>query len=261
MLNNFARVNDSLFRSSAPAINDVLPLKQLGFNKIVSLDKETGQKINTATKLLGIEHIMLPIEIGNRKSLLKFLRQDLFSLLQDDGRVLVHCAQGKDRTGLTCALFRCRYQGWSCQKALSEAKSFGFGIGVDPKIIRLYVKIIQDSCEHRDHSSKQDVNDAYDIVGNERQWNGDYRDYTQDANSQISWSPYEDYRIREFPFSPVDSSRDYGEQYQSRLDYGLSDELPNTEHKDIQMPQSGQYNSITEMLGAGPSMVGSGYVY
>src|ERR1019366_1853350 len=104
MLNNFARVNKLLYRSSGPSPADVKFLKDLGINKIVSLDKEMGDKIKRTTKLLNIDHILLPIEIGNRKSLLRFLQQDLFSLLQDNGPVAISCAAGKDRTGLACAL-------------------------------------------------------------------------------------------------------------------------------------------------------------
>lgn len=254
MLNNLAFVASGLYRSGAPLPSDLPLLKKLGIRKIVSLDKVAGQKISRATKLLDIRHIMLPIEIGNRKSLLKFLNQDLFELLQNDGPVLVHCAAGKDRTGLACALFRCRYQSWPASAAIKEAKSFGFGIGVDPAIIHLYIKLIQSNAKK--HSS--DVNDA-DIVGNEREEASNYDDYTSGNGGQLSWSPFEDYRVREFPLSPVDSSRDYDEGYDTRETRGLSDASEDREYEEG-MPQSGQYNSITSLIGAGPSMVGSGYV-
>ena len=207
MLNNFARVNKLLYRSSGPSPADV-----------------------------------------------KFLKQDLFSLLQDDGPVLVHCAQGKDRTGLACALFRCRYQSWPASAAIKEAKSFGFGIGVDPSIIHLYTKLIHDSAEKR-HS---DVNDG-DIVSNEREAASNYDDYEGGNREQSSWSPFADYRVREYPFTPTDSSKDYDEQYDSRQTRGLSDASEDREYEDG-MPQVGQYSSITSLVGAGPSMIGSGFV-
>jgi hypothetical protein len=254
MLNNFARVNKLLYRSSGPSPADVKFLKDLGINKIVSLDKEMGDKIKRTTKLLNIDHILLPIEIGNRKSLLRFLQQDLFSLLQDNGPVAISCAAGKDRTGLACALFRCRYQSWPASAAIKEAKSFGFGIGVDPSIIHLYTKLIHDSAEKR-HS---DVNDG-DIVSNEREAASNYDDYEGGNREQSSWSPFADYRVREYPFTPTDSSKDYDEQYDSRQTRGLSDASEDREYEDG-MPQVGQYSSITSLVGAGPSMIGSGFV-
>jgi len=253
MLNNLAFVAPGLYRSAAPSPTDLPLLKKLGIRKIVSLDKETGQKIARAAKLLDMKHIILPIEIGDRKSLLKFLRQDLFSLLQDEGPVAVSCAAGKDRTGLACALFRCRYQHWPASAAIKEAKSFGFGIGVDPTIIRLYTKLIDDSAKK--HS---DVNDA-DIVSNEREAASNYDDYEGGNREQSSWSPMGDYRVREYPFTPTDSSKDYDEGYDSRQTRGLSDASEDREYEEG-MPQVGQYNNITSLTGAGVSMVGSGYI-
>lgn len=250
MINRFRKVSDRLYRGSAPSINDVVMLKnKFNITKIVSLDFNYGIKINRVCKVLGIKHIMSPIFIDHknaRSSLIKFLKQDIGKLLTDaDGSVFVHCAIGRDRTGLAVALYRCEKQGWSYEKAIKEAKSFGFGIGVHPDIVKLYEKIIKKSCNHKD-----DVGFAYDIVSNERE-----DDYYSEGRGANSWMPSEDFRVRQYPYAS--GYNEWEEQYPSRLDYNI-DEYVGSVHNMI---QPGQFNSSTQGInGAGPSMVGSGYV-
>lgn len=250
MINRFRKVNNKLYRGSAPSVRDLVILKQkYGIKKIVSLDLFSGNKIHQATQTLDIKHIILPIEIGKNKTLIKFLRQNLYKLLMTDGPTFIHCAQGKDRTGLVIALFRCKYQGWSCGKALKEAKSLGFGVGIPAEIINLYMKLIKKACGCKN----EDVNQAYDIVSNQREYPSDY---TLDSFEQQSWSPYEDYRVKEDQFT--NQYIDWPEQYKSREDYWDNDagSPPN-----MDVPQIGQWNSSTDgIMGAGPSMVGSGTI-
>ena len=111
----------------------------------MSLDKKTGEKIDRACKLLGIQHIKLYLD-GSNKTLLHLLSQDLKRVFLEGGPTFVHCHEGKDRTGFVCALVKCKFLGMNPEKAIEEAKSLGFGIGVDPKIIHLYEKIIR-SCK------------------------------------------------------------------------------------------------------------------
>ena len=82
MIHRLRKVTKDLYRGSAPSPKDVQWLKEeLGIKKIVSLDKMASDKINRACKLLGIEHVSLPIEMDNfKQSLLKFLSHDLKKL-------------------------------------------------------------------------------------------------------------------------------------------------------------------------------------
>lgn len=255
MIHNFHRVNKHLFRGGILSPKDVVMLKhKYGVDKIVSLDKDAGAHINRATKLLGIKHIMLPIEIGSKSSLLRFLHQDIEKLL-GGGTVYVHCMEGKDRTGLAIAMYRCKHDGWSCGRALKEAIKYGFGIGIDPSVVRLYAKIIKRACGCKD----EDLNLAYDIVSNQREYPSDYADYTLGPWQQQSWNPYEDFRVREYPYAPVDINY-YEGQYPTRQDYGLDDH-PSFQFEHVRVPSVGQTNTPTDMGNlAGISFVGSGYV-
>jgi len=254
MISNFRKVDTNLYAGAAPSIKDVAWLKhKYGITKIVSLDENAGKKIDRATKLLGIKHIMLPIDIGKKSSLMRFLHHNIIKLL-DGEKTYIHCQWGRDRTGLAIAMYRCEHDGWSCGKALKEAKKYGFGIGVDPKVVHLYKKLIAQSCGCKD----KDINSAYDIVSNEREYPTNYNDYSLDVWQQGSWSPYEDYRVREFPYA--DTYPDAGTQYPSRIDRGLDDsDALNVENIDV--PQVGQFDQNTQGIsGAGPSMIGSGTI-
>lgn len=254
MINNFRKINSHLYAGAAPKINDVRWLKNKGITKIVSLDYDAGRKIDRVAKLLGIQHIMLPIDIGKKSSLIIFLHNDITKLFDNNDITYVHCKWGRDRTGLAIALYRCKCENWSCGKAFKEAKKYGFGIGLDPMIIHLYKKIIKQACGCKD----EDLSFAYDIVSNEREYPSSYNDYSLDAWQQGSWSPYEDYRVREFPYAETNSG--FPEQYPSRVDYGL-DDSDALSHENIEVPQVGQWDQNTQGIsGAGPSMIGSGTI-
>lgn len=264
MIRNLHKVNDLLYRGAGPSVKDTRLLKLLGINKVVSLDQGAGDKIDRALRLLNIKHIMLPIQFEQPGSLLRFLNQDIFHLLQEGGPVFVHCIHGADRTGLAVALFRVLYQDWPCKVALKEARKYGFATSA---MNDRFVKIIEKACQFDDHKPKgdyrevgqDDVNNAYDIVSNEREYPTNYNDYSLGAWEQQSWSPFEDYRVREYPLSPVDVY--WPEQYDSRITTRLDDSDALSDEDLPSIPQVGQWDASAQgIMGAGPSMVGSGYI-
>lgn len=243
MIKRFRKITDGLYRGSAPSPQDVMRLKeQLGINKIVSLDKETGDKIDRACKLLGIDHVKAYID-HDRKSLFHVLQHNLKHLLLDGGPTYIHCHEGKDRTGLIAALFKCKYMGVSPDKAIDEAKSLGFGAGIDPAVTKLYEKLIK-SCGHG-----KDNNSA-DIVSNERDYKGDNRDTFLDEQRQDSFAPYLDHTRQ----NPADAVYTYTndqaptrQNYHSEKDSMLPDELP-----PGGIPNVGQYDNDAGQRGFGP---------
>src|SRR5271154_3630194 len=145
MIQRLREITPGLYRGSAPDPQDVAHLKDsLGIRKIVSLDQKSGEKINRTCQLLGIKHVRMYIE--TKADIAKVLHHNLKKLLIDGGPTFIHCHHGKDRTGLLVALFKCKYMGEKPDKAIQEAKSLGFGLGVDPKIVAMYEKMIR-SCQ------------------------------------------------------------------------------------------------------------------
>src|SRR5665811_316982 len=131
----------------------------------------------------------------------------------------IHCHYGKDRTGLAVALYRCKHDGWSAEKALKEAHSLGFGLGVDPKIVDLYVKIIHAAAKNK---KDKDVNDASDIVDASHYLEQlQYADPATSAGIGLSWGPFHDYRIKRYPDN--DPNIEYDEQYKARNDQEPTD--------------------------------------
>jgi len=211
MINRFLPVTKGLFRGSAPTYLDVITLKtKYGINKIVSLDQQSGDKIKDAAEKLGIKQIIIPLTF-NSAGLLKLLDYDLKDLLINDGPTFVHCYHGKDRTGLVCALFECKYLNEDPERAIENAKELGMGLGLNPKVTRFYEKIIR-SCK-----SNKDINDA-DIVSISREPIGDNRDSYLDQAQQGSFAPYLS-KTRQMPmdsvYNPINDQSPTRENYQN----------------------------------------------
>jgi protein tyrosine/serine phosphatase len=251
VIHRLRRVTEGLFRGSGPNPKDVMWLKEiLGIKKIVSLDKDTGDKIDRSCKLLGIEHVKAYID-NDRKSLYHVLGQNLKSLLLDNGPTYVHCHEGKDRTGLIVALFKCKYMGMNPDKAIEEAKSLGFGVGIDPKVTHLYEKIIR-SCK-----PSADSNSA-SVVDNEREYISDNRDTYLDESRQDSWAPYLDHTRQD----PMDAVYVYNnDQSPTRQNYDQTWEEPIKRHEDDAVPQVGVFNNDAGARGFGPTENYSGFFY
>lgn len=199
MLHRFRKVSDNLYRGSAPASEEVIWLnKKLGITRIISLDEISGKKINLVCTLLKINHINLPIDIAKKSTLIRFLLE-IGKLFKSPEKTFLHCKWGKDRSSLACAIYRCQEQGWSAEEAIKEARSLGFGIGLDPEIDHLYVSLIEDS------DKSKDINTAYDIVDNSR--NESYDSYYAGSIQNKSWSPYADRNVNIWP-APSESLSD-----------------------------------------------------
>lgn len=252
MIQRLRKVTDGLYRGSAPTPKDVLWLKNnLGINKIVSLDKETGEKIDRTCKILDIEHVKIYLDM-TRKSLIKLLNHDLKDLLIKNGPTYLHCHHGKDRTGLVVALYKCKYMNESPEKAIEEAKSLGFGLGVDPKILSLYEKLIR-SCKKKKDSNKAD------IVSNEREYVGDNRDSFLDEGHQGSFAPY----ISKTRQDPADAVYNYiNDQSPTRENYQDYKSIKEHDHEDEDVvPLVGVFNNDAGGRGFGPVENAGGFFY
>jgi Tyrosine phosphatase family len=255
MIHRFQKITDGLYRGSAPSPKDVKHLKdKFGIKKIISLDEDTGNYIDRACKLLGIKHIMLPLN-GKKGPLLNFLRQDLKKLLIDGGPTFFHCLHGKDRTGLLAALFKCKYMGMKPADAIKEAKSFGFGVGVDPKIVKLYEKIIK-NCK-----PVADENNA-DIVSNQRDYKSDNRDSFLDEAHQGSFAPYLS-ETREYPYdfvyNPLNDQSQTRENYKKPIKEHSEEDVEDTENDLV--PMVGVFNNDAGGRGFGPTENYGGFFY
>jgi hypothetical protein len=269
------QLNPQLFRGSAPTTPDVVQLKKrFGINKIISLDKQTGNKIARVCHLLGISHFIFPLHQTHLDPIFRLLSQDIFSLLMNNGPTFFHCEAGKDRTGMLGAIYRCRLEGWTCQDAMEEAEKIGFGIGLPSKTAKLYTQVVIATCQHK-HSHLSagkdsiDFNEAReigtyneDIASNSRIYDTDYEGSVLDQALQQSFAPFEDY-IRKYPWDSV-----YQAKYDAyptrqnwdtdRRDQVMMERLLSTEPKS-DIPQVGIYDN-TPWKGTAPIDFGGGFV-
>jgi len=179
------------------------------------------------------------------------LKYDLKKLFLKGGPTYVHCAAGKDRTGLAVALVQCKYLGKSPEDAVEEAKSLGFGLDVDPKAISIFEKAIR-SCK-----PSKDNNDA-DIVSNEREYIGDNRDSFLDEGHQGSFAPFN--ATRQFPMDPVYNF--IMDQSPTRENYHSSRSIKEHDPKeDDVVPMVGVFDNDAGGRGFGPTENAGGFIY
>lgn len=255
MIHNFTQVIEGLYRGGAPTPLDIYKLyNDYGINKVISLDYHVGKKIDRACQMLGINHIMIPIDHHHlKKSLIKLFSYDLKDLLLNDGPTFVHCFAGKDRTGFIIALFKCKYMRVSPEEALEEAKTFGYGINADPNMINLFTKIIK-SCkpvESRKSKIKEDWS-AGDIVSNTRLPISDTRTSPLDEAQQSSFAPYLS-TTRQYPYDNV-----YNPIYDQDIVRNV--DVIN-QHNNGSVPQVGQFNNEVGMQASGPAFPIGGFIY
>ena len=116
-----------LFRSSQPTppaldyfmahyhIRSLIILREKGDEKEIAHAKSCGLKICH----IPIKHHTSPTETDVKK---------FFDFLSDkiNRPALVHCLQGRDRTGYLCFVYRIEEMGWTTNDAWEEMKKFGF---------------------------------------------------------------------------------------------------------------------------------------
>lgn len=124
----FAEVEPGIYRSSAIP-EDVFPfLKAYGIRTIINFDDRAEVAGPEAQKLsyFGIKTYNLPWKSPETPS--DEVVNESLSLLADKTLqpVLIHCGNGKDRTGLMVALYRVTAEKWTPDQAYAEMKTNGF---------------------------------------------------------------------------------------------------------------------------------------
>jgi hypothetical protein len=238
-----AVIPGKLYRGSAPSPRDVLDLKdKLGIKKIISLDKESGDRIHRTCQMLGIEQVKMYLD-HTRQSLYNFLSQDMKKLFLEGGPVFFHCHEGKDRTGLAAAIIECKFLGKSHEKAIEYAKSLGFGWGLPPESTQLYEKVIRHCKPSKDDNSA-------DIVSLEREYKGDNRDSFLDEAQRSSFAPYLDHTRQ----NPMDAVYTYiTDQSPTRQNYPDTSLFRYDPEKGDVLPNVGEFDNDAGQRGFGPS--------
>ena len=122
-LENFHKVDDKIYRSAQPSAQEFKELYDYGIRYELNLRQLHDDK----DKLKGIPIKSHHIRVNTSEMSYEQLVEAVSYLVNTDGKTLVHCLHGSDRTGTVIAGYRIGVEGWSKEKAIDEFVNGGFG--------------------------------------------------------------------------------------------------------------------------------------
>lgn len=178
-MKRFQEIEPGILRGGLPTPEEIHVLRDIWHvERVISLDFDGGESIKSTCQELGIEHLIIPIELeqsSNKiKRVLEFLSKNIVKLLNQRQPVYIHCIHGRDRTGLAIALYRIKGNGWSEEKALDEAKALQFGEELSSDHLNLFLSFLKRDASSDDRRYRKrkmrkqylaDMNDAMAQVG------------------------------------------------------------------------------------------------
>ena len=136
---NFGQMDERFYRGAQPTAEDYKALKELGINTVIDLRKDSETYSKSTVESLGMKYVNIPMTGWTTKdsSVAEFL-----NTINDtaNGKVYVHCAAGKHRTGLVGAIYRLENYGWDYDTAYKEMKNYEYFSGLFHRKIKGYVK-------------------------------------------------------------------------------------------------------------------------
>lgn len=127
-LDNFGKVEDTLWRGARPTDAGLAKLADMGVKTIVNLenDKQAVEHEQAWAQAHGIKFISIPLSVITPPKLSKI--QDFLALAQDPQNrpLYFHCMQGRDRTGTAAFTYRIAHDGWNYDQAYNEMVAYHF---------------------------------------------------------------------------------------------------------------------------------------
>jgi tyrosine-protein phosphatase SIW14 len=120
-------VAPGVFRSAQPDASELRALQARGLRTVVVLRGTPPKEERRVAAELGLELVHVPMDGASMPSIEEVDRALAVVLDASKRPVLVHCAQGEERTGAVIAAYRVVVQGWDVQAAQAEAVDLGFG--------------------------------------------------------------------------------------------------------------------------------------
>lgn len=140
-IENFARVDDWLYRGAQPRDFAINELKNAGISMVVDFREEKAfvNREKHEVEGSGMQFVSMPWDAHHgpkHDQLVEFL-----NLLRQnpDKKIFVHCERGADRTGLMMAVYRITFDHWTAEQAVKEMKSFHYDSRMLPNLER-YVR-------------------------------------------------------------------------------------------------------------------------
>ena len=125
-IKNFGQMTPQLYRGGQPQEDDFDDLVRLGVNTIVDLRIRPETYSKGCAEARGMRYINMPMsdtEYPQMDHIRRFLE------IVDDpatGKLFVHCAGGRHRTGVLGAVYRFTHDQWNYDQVYEEMKSYDF---------------------------------------------------------------------------------------------------------------------------------------
>jgi protein tyrosine phosphatase (PTP) superfamily phosphohydrolase (DUF442 family) len=126
-LPRFQQVSEKLYRGGQPRAGGLARLRELGINTIINLRgrSKTTRAEEAEALALGFNYYNIALPNWGRPQHTRVERILALIATPENGKVMVHCKDGVDRTGMIVALYRMRQERWTTGDALAEAERDG----------------------------------------------------------------------------------------------------------------------------------------
>lgn len=127
-IDNFGRVDATLYRGAQPHGRDYSDLATLGVKVLVDLTGDDADAAEAAmAERAGMRHIRIPMTTRQAPTAAQL--DEFMKIVSDPANqpVFVHCVGGRHRTGVMTAAYRMMHDGWDAARAFAEMKHYKFG--------------------------------------------------------------------------------------------------------------------------------------
>ncbi|MDX2361682.1 MAG: dual specificity protein phosphatase family protein [Crocinitomicaceae bacterium] len=136
---NFHEIDEGVYRSGQPTREEMLSLKDIGFNTIINLRMSVGNK----RKIKGTRMVQIRVPMKAQSITFKDMAITLRFIMHAQKPMLIHCLHGSDRAGCVVACYRMVFQNWKKEKAISEfqEEKYGYNKKWFPNILEFLNKL------------------------------------------------------------------------------------------------------------------------
>jgi len=125
-IKNFGQMDERFYRGAQPKEQDYKDLAGLGIKTVVDLRDDPESYEKREVEALGMRYINIPMSDTKYP---EGAEVDQFLKLIDDpasGKLYVHCAGGRHRTGVIGAVYRFNHDHWNYDQVYAEMKNYDF---------------------------------------------------------------------------------------------------------------------------------------
>lgn len=127
---NWAKVNDTLYRSGEVKEAHMEGIKSRGISHILSLEHLAGEisqgdHEDEWAANADITLFRVPLDPHDKPTVEQIEKALAIMLNPHNQPILVHCFHGEDRTGIAIAAYRIRHDHWSVDGAIREMRNLG----------------------------------------------------------------------------------------------------------------------------------------